>query len=124
MRNQRNKLLSTTVIPLVVFAGVAVGGVAITVQFAGGPAYAQCNPCNPCAAANPCNPCGGLQSLRGGGVQPMQSLCGSQPLRGGGVQSMQSLRGRGWVRRLEVRGAALAGGSGLQSLRGQGVQSL
>lgn len=57
MRRNKAKLLSTTVVPFVVVVGVAVGGVAVTSEFAAGPAYAACNPCNPCAACSPCNPC-------------------------------------------------------------------
>ena len=57
MTSRKFALLSTTVIPLAVVAGVAVGGMAIGGQVALQPAYAACNPCNPCAAANPCNPC-------------------------------------------------------------------
>ncbi|MCH7888169.1 MAG: cytochrome P460 family protein [Proteobacteria bacterium] len=55
----RSKLLSTTVLPIVV--GVGVSMVAMNVnppaQAASSFQVAQANPCNPCAAANPCNPC-------------------------------------------------------------------
>ncbi len=63
MRSRRTRLLSTSVIPFVVFMGVAVGGMDATGPLAGSPVYAACNPCavanpcSPCAAANPCNPC-------------------------------------------------------------------
>jgi hypothetical protein len=77
MQSRKRILLSTTVVPLVVLAGVAAGGVALTDGLSVAPAYAQCAPkkvnpcaaakcnpcaaakCNPCAAAkcNPCNPC-------------------------------------------------------------------
>ena len=72
MRSRRTRLLSTSVIPFVVFMGVAVGGVDATGPLAGSPVYAACNPCavanpcSPCAASNPCNPCaagGGGASL-------------------------------------------------------------
>ena len=42
MRSRRTRLLSTTVIPLVVFAGFAVAGVTVTQQLVGAPAYAAC----------------------------------------------------------------------------------
>jgi hypothetical protein len=71
-------LLSTTVVPLIVFAGVAVGGAILVAGTSVKPALATSAPktkvnpcaaakpnprlaaaCNPCAAAkcNPCNPC-------------------------------------------------------------------
>lgn len=83
MKATRIKLLSTTVVPALAVAGIAVGG-------APAPASAGCsyghtasaelpaaqardgyiqlaacnpcrakNPCNPCAGKNPCNPCAG-----------------------------------------------------------------
>ena len=80
MRSLKFSLLSTTVIPVFVGAGIAVGGAmspATSVNAANvgtgqstllpvakpKPRYiqlAQCKPCNPCAAkqaCNPCNPC-------------------------------------------------------------------
>ena len=60
MQSRKRALLSTTMVPLMVFAGVAVGGVALSGTVDLSPAAAAtCNPCNPCAAkkANPCNPC-------------------------------------------------------------------
>ena len=69
MQSRKRMLLSTTMVPLVVFAGVAVGGEVLTEGLKIKPALAQCAPkkcnpcaaakCNPCAAAkcNPCNPC-------------------------------------------------------------------
>ncbi len=56
----RNRLLSTTVLPIVIGVGVGFAvvdsapraGVDTPLTLA-----AACNPCNPCAAANPCNPC-------------------------------------------------------------------
>ncbi len=69
-----------------------------------------------------------MQSLRGGGLQSVQSL---QPLCRS-LQPVQSLRGWGRGGQLEVRGAAIADGGSVQSvqpLRGglqpvQSVQSL
>jgi len=63
MRPTKTILLSTTVVPFVVVAGVAVGGAVVTGQLTLSPAYAACNPCNPCnpcaaaQAGNPCSPC-------------------------------------------------------------------
>ena len=78
MHSTKSLLLSTTFAPLVVLAGVAIGGALIAEQVVAKPAYAACNPCavkklvgnpcNPCAVAacnpcavkkicNPCNPC-------------------------------------------------------------------
>ena len=56
MHSSKSKLLSTTVMPLMVLAGVAVGDAVVGGHFAAPPARAACNPCNPCAAAK-CNPC-------------------------------------------------------------------
>ncbi len=58
MQSRKRLLLSTTMVPLVVFAGVAVGGEVLTEGLKIKPALAQCAPkkCNPCAAAK-CNPC-------------------------------------------------------------------
>ena len=74
MQSRKRLLLSTTVIPMVVFAGVAVGGAVVTDGLGVNPARAhstanksnpcaaaKCSPrvaakCNPCAAAK-CNPC-------------------------------------------------------------------
>ncbi len=58
MQSRKRRLLSTTMVPLVVFAGVAVGGDVLTEGLKIKPALAQCAPkkCNPCAAAK-CNPC-------------------------------------------------------------------
>ncbi len=71
MLSTKRTLLSTTMMPLMVAAGVAVVGVATATVVKVAPAVAQCapkkaNPCNPCAAKkvnpcaasnNPCNPC-------------------------------------------------------------------
>ena len=69
MLSRKRMLLSTTMVPLVVFAGVAIVGGMVTDGISIKPAFAQCAPkkcnpyaaakCNPCAAAkcNPCNPC-------------------------------------------------------------------
>ncbi len=69
MLSRKRMLLSTTMAPLVVFAGVAIVGGVMTDGAGVKPAFAQCAPkkcnpcaaakCNPCAAAkcNPCNPC-------------------------------------------------------------------
>ncbi len=54
MQSTKSKLLSSTMVPLVMMAGVAVVGAAVASQVAVRPAYAACNPC---AAKNPCNPC-------------------------------------------------------------------
>ena len=58
MLSRKRMLLSTTMVPLVVFAGVAIVGGVITDGVSIKPAFAQCAPkkCNPCAAAK-CNPC-------------------------------------------------------------------
>ena len=77
MNSLKIKLLSSSAIPVLVGAGIAVGG-AVAVA---GPGFSivpalerqgalpdakprpgaihlvACNPCNPCAAKNPCNPC-------------------------------------------------------------------
>ncbi len=83
MKSLKLKLLSTTTIPVLVGAGIAIGGTfmlggqgyALNLQAShakqlpiaksrpGGVRLAACNPCaaknpcNPCAAKNPCNPC-------------------------------------------------------------------
>ncbi len=61
MNSRKRALLSTTMLPLVVLAGVAAGGMVLTDGLQVGPAVAQCAAakCNPCAAAkcNPCSPC-------------------------------------------------------------------
>ncbi len=85
MQSRKTILLSTTMVPLIVFAGVVVGGAMLVAGPSSRPALAQCAPkkkvnpcaaaksnpcagakpnpcaaakCNPCAAAcNPCNPC-------------------------------------------------------------------
>ena len=77
MQSRKRMLLSTTMVPLIVFAGVIVGGAILVAGPSAKPALAQCAPkkkvnpcaaaktnpcaaatCNPCAAAcNPCNPC-------------------------------------------------------------------
>jgi hypothetical protein len=83
VKTNKTKLLSTTVLPMVAAAAVAVGsGLAMTAPAqansfgqgiaaelpaakarVGGVQLAACNPCaakapcNPCAAKNPCNPC-------------------------------------------------------------------
>ena len=78
MQTRKIMLLSTTVVPLIVFAGVAVGGAILVAGTSAKPALAASAPktkvnpcaaakpnprlaaaCNPCAAAacNPCNPC-------------------------------------------------------------------
>ena len=80
MQSRKLVLLSTTVVPLIVFVGVAVGGAILVAGTSAKPALAAsapktkvnpcaaakpnprlaaaCNPWNPCAAAkcNPCNP--------------------------------------------------------------------
>ncbi len=58
MLSRKRMLLSTTMVPLVVFAGVAMVGGVVTDGVSIKPAFAQCAPkkCNPCAAAK-CNPC-------------------------------------------------------------------
>ncbi len=69
----RNRLLSTTFVPIVVGVGVGFTVAGCTAQADTPPAYqvasacnpcspcnpcaAKKNPCNPCAAKNPCNPC-------------------------------------------------------------------
>ena len=58
MQSSKTLLLSTTMVPFVIAAGVAVGGAVLTGHVALSPAYAACNPCNPCAAAKACNPWG------------------------------------------------------------------
>ena len=64
MKQWNEKLLSTTILPAVLVAGIGVGGVALVAAVNPAPAQAAsacgaCNPCNPCAASacNPCNPC-------------------------------------------------------------------
>lgn len=62
MQSSKRVLLSTTMVPFMVAAGVAITGVTMTAMVRENPAAAQCaakkvNPCNPCAAKNPCNPC-------------------------------------------------------------------
>ena len=77
MKSLKCRLLSGAALPVIVGAGIAVGGAvtwsgsghAVTPQAAmssalpaakprrGGIRLAACNPCNPCAAKNPCNPC-------------------------------------------------------------------
>ncbi len=77
MKSMKVRLLSGAALPVIVGAGIAVGGGvtwsgpshAVTPQAAmstalpaakprtGGIQLAACNPCNPCAARNPCNPC-------------------------------------------------------------------
>ena len=64
MKRWNEKLLSTTILPAVLVAGIGVGGVALMAEVNPAPAQAAsacgaCNPCNPCAASacNPCNPC-------------------------------------------------------------------
>ena len=83
MKSLKSKLLSTTAVPFLVGAGIAVGGtfvlggqghalnlpaphekqLPIAKSRPGGVRLAACNPCaaknpcNPCAAKNPCNPC-------------------------------------------------------------------
>ena len=80
MKSWKSNLLSSTAIPVLIGAGIAVGG-AVMLAGAGsasspGPGHSSllpvakprplgvqlaacnpCNPCNPCAAKNPCNPC-------------------------------------------------------------------
>jgi hypothetical protein len=58
MKSRKFALLSSTVIPLAVVAGIAAGGTAVMYAPAVvAPAYATCNPCSPCAAKSPCSPC-------------------------------------------------------------------
>ena len=100
MNSLKSKLLSGTVIPVMVGAGIAVSGALVY----GGPGYAfnpagdqlnpvaksrpiavqlaqcnpcaakkACNPCNPCAAkkaCNPCNPCNPCAILLKKGCNP------------------------------------------------------
>ncbi len=73
MQSRKRKLLSTTMVPLIVFAGVVVGGAILVAGPSARPALAQCAPkkkVNPCAAAksNPCagakpNPCAAACNL-------------------------------------------------------------
>ncbi len=98
MQSRKRILLSTTMAPLVVFAGVAAGGAVLTDGFSVAPALAQCAPkkkcnpcaaakCNPCAAAcNPCNPCaakqcGACNPCAAGACNPCNPCAGG----GGGV---------------------------------------
>ncbi len=56
----RNRLLSTTFIPIVMSFGVGLTVAGGTPQAATDTPYqvaASHNPCNPCAAKNPSNPC-------------------------------------------------------------------
>ncbi len=80
MRSMKSRLLSSTFIPVLVGAGVVVGGAVAPSApgYAAGPSVERmnplpvarpkpatiqlaqckpCNPCNPCAAKNGCNPC-------------------------------------------------------------------
>ena len=60
MNSFKGRLLSGTVIPLMIGVGVAIGGVGVATT-ADVPeavvASHPCSPCNPCAAASPCSPC-------------------------------------------------------------------
>ena len=128
MNPLKSKLLSSTVIPLMMGTGIAVSGALVF----GGPGHAfspagdllnpvaksrpivvqlaQCNPCAAKKACNPCNPCAAKKACkpvqpvrRQEGVQPLQPVCrqeGVQPL-----QSVQSLPSRRWGRFLGLRGA-------------------
>lgn len=74
MKSHKNKLLSSTVMAMVIGAGVSTGASialasatsqpitgnadAVSHSTVGIQVATGCNPCNPCAAAkNPCNPC-------------------------------------------------------------------
>ena len=56
--SMRNRLLSSTVLPLIMTLGVGatVAGCASQAD-TGGSYQATTSPCNPCAAKNPINPC-------------------------------------------------------------------
>ncbi len=63
MQSRKRMLLSTTMVPLMVFAGVVAGGAILVAGPSARPALAQCAPkkkINPCAAAKP-NPCAGAK---------------------------------------------------------------
>ena len=60
MNSFKGRLLSGTVIPLMIGLGVAIGGVGVAITADVPEAVAAdhpCSPCNPCAAASPCSPC-------------------------------------------------------------------
>ena len=77
MKATRNRLLSTTVLPLAVIA--AMGATA--------PAFADTEGCNPCAAAscsacNPCNPCAAANPC-GAGCNPCNPCAAANPCGAG-----------------------------------------
>ncbi len=87
MQSRKRILLSTTMVPWVVLAGIAAGGAVLTDGVSVAPAMAQCAAakCNPCAAAcNPCNPCAVKKC---GACNPCAaSACNPcNPCAGGGV---------------------------------------
>jgi hypothetical protein len=58
MRKTTKSLLSSTAtIPVLFGLALAVPAFTAATMLDAGPAAAQTNPCNPCAAKNPCNPC-------------------------------------------------------------------
>ena len=64
MQSRKRMLLSTTMVPLIVFAGVVAGGAILVAGPSSRPALAQCAPkkkVNPCAAAKS-NPCAGAKA--------------------------------------------------------------
>ena len=101
MRPIKNRLLSSTVIPAFIFAGVAIGGSVAATSPAGAaqqksntlpPAKprprtielaAACNPCNPCAAkkacgaCNPCNPCAAKKACNPCNPCAAKKACGA-----------------------------------------------
>ncbi len=96
MQSSKSKLLSSTMVPFVMMAGVAVVGMAVAPEVAAPPVRAACNPCavkkgnpsaaaacNPCAAANPCNPC-----AAGNPCNPCAAACNPcNPCAAGGGQA-------------------------------------
>ena len=110
MNSLKSKLLSSTVIPVLVGTGIAVGGALVY----GGPGYAfnpagdqlnpvaksrpiavqlaQCNPCNPCAAkkaCNPCNPCAAKKACNPCNPCAAKACNPCNPCAGGGVASSE-----------------------------------
>ena len=78
MKSFKTKMLTSTVMPLVVLVGVGVATTAVTTDVVVGTAVAGKKGCNPCAAkgcnlcvANPCNPCNPC----GAGAQAFSSQC-------------------------------------------------
>ena len=105
MQSRKSKLLSSTMVPFVMMAGVAVVGMAVAPEVAAPPARAACNPCavkksnpcaaaacNPCAAANPCNPCAAANPCNpcaaGNPCNPCAAACNPcSPCAAGGGQA-------------------------------------